>query len=882
MALGLGLSVLFAGRPITAANGVSDFNPLALPQAGDHALNILSPTMLELTLVNTKPPDPARVPSWDFVETTGEFHLPAAAEFEVAVGGQTIPVQAVGFKRRVLYAPLKERDLRIGNYLYLQLAAPVPADQTVEVKNPSGQLWPANRQFIGTASPLRLGRAIHVNQVGYLPAFPKKAMVGFYLGSLGELMLAGSPNFKLVEATSGKEIFHGRLAPRLDRGFPFPCYQHVYEADFSEVKTPGEYRLVVPGSGASFAFRIDDGVAMCFARTYALGLYHQRCGTANELPFTRFIHDPCHLAPAEVPTLQFTQTQRFLAESSADYRNNLRHTAPQLKNTASSLYPFVNQGKVDVSGGHHEAGDYSKYTLNSAAFIHFLVFAADVFPGVGDLDNLGLPESDDGKSDLLQEAKREADFLAKIQDADGGFYFLVYPRNRRYENNVLPEHGDPQIVWPKNTAATAASVAALAQCASSPLFKKQFPEAAANYLAKARLGWTFLTNAIARHGKDGAYQKLTHYGNDFMHDDELAWAACEMFLATGDTTYHQRLLQWLKPADGNARKWGWWGLYEGYGCAIRSYAFAEKTGRLKRDQLHPILLIECEKEIIKGAEDDFRRAQDSAYGTSFPEETKRVRSAGWYFSMDRAFDLAAACQLNQPVYNDPRRIFFEAILSNLNYEGGCNPVNVCYLTGLGWQRQREIVHQYAQNDRRVLPPSGLMLGNLQGGFAWLDHYGNELGALTFPSDGAQDVPYPIYDRWSDSFNVTTEFVIVNPARSLVTIALLAAQTPLKNQRWRSAPAQIEVQPTESNAGAPTYLARLRAPGLDLAQAQIVWEARDQEPAFGGTFVFTPAGSGPQWVEAEALWPDGRRVFAATEFTPAASQTSVQRRSGLTK
>jgi len=27
----------------------------------------------------------------------------------------------------------------------------------------------------------------------------------------------------------------------------------------------------------------------------------------------------------------------------------------------------VQHGKIDVSGGHHDAGDYSKYTINSAA-----------------------------------------------------------------------------------------------------------------------------------------------------------------------------------------------------------------------------------------------------------------------------------------------------------------------------------------------------------------------------------------------------------------------------------------------------------------------------------------------------------------------------------
>src|ERR1041384_1950225 len=372
-----------------------------------------------------------------------------------------------------------------------------------------------------------------------------------------------------------------------------------------------------------------------------------------------------------------------------------------------------------------------------------------------------------------------------MQDDDGGFYFLVYPRDRKYENDLLPDQGDLQIVWPKNTAATAAAVAALAQASSSTLFKKKFPDATKLYLEKAKRGWDFLEHALARYGKDGAYQKLTHYGDEFMHDDELAWAACEMFLATGGSAYHRKLNEWFNPADPRTRKWGWWRLYEGYGCATRSYAFAAKTGRIKREQLDPVYLKRCEDEVIKCAEDQLRWSADSAYGTSFPTENKRFRSGGWYFSLDRAFDLATAYCLDHPALQDPRPKYLEAILGNLNYEGGCNPVNVCYLTGLGWKRQHEIVHHYAMNDRRVLPPSGLPIGNVQAGFGWLDHYKQELGALSFPPDGAPESPYPFYDRWGDSFNLNTEFVIVNQARGLAALAFLMARTGLKDQIGRA-------------------------------------------------------------------------------------------------
>jgi hypothetical protein len=563
------------------------------------------------------------------------------------------------------------------------------------------------------------------------------------------------------------------------------------------------------------------------------------------------------MSPAEVPSVsaRFSSVNQSLAKESANFKDNPKHTAPQLKSVADSLYPFVRQGTVDVRGGHHDAGDYSKYTVNSAGFIHYLLFAADTFPGAGDLDNLGIPESGDGKGDLLQEVKWEADFLARMQDDDGGFYFLVYPREREYEFDVTPDHGDPQVVFPKTTSATAAATAALAQCASSPRMKKYFPEAAAMYLDKARKGWDFLSRAISIHGQEGSYQKITHYGDEFMADDELAWAACELYLATNEKSFRDKLLAWLKPSDPGTRKWGWWRLYEGYGCAIRSYAFAAKNGRISSQKLDSELLRECEAEIEASGQDQLARYESSAYGTSFPIETKRAATAGWYFSSDAAFDLATAYQLDYPSKRDPRPRLLEALLGNLNYEQGCNPVNVTYLTGLGWKRQREIVHQYAQNDRRVLPPTGIPLGNIQAGLSWLDTYKKEPGEISFPSDGSTTGAYPFYDRWADAFNLTQEFVILQQARGLGYTAWLMAMGPLKNQPWSSAKGEILRKGTDR-------LELVTTDGsVGLESARIVWETGGKEPAFGKSYPVPNTAS--SWIEAEAQLPDGRRIVAVS-------------------
>ncbi len=827
------------------------------PKVGNSTLNILSPDVLELVRVNGKPSANAPVDSWDFVDGNGNLNAPAAWKFSVTVDGKAVAVKSVGFKRRPLYAPLNNRDLRIGNSLFLELASSVSPGQKVVVKNPDGSLWPSSMNFNAQAHTLRYSPAVHVNQEGYVPAWPKKASVGYFIGSLGELAVADK-RFELVDAATGDVVYKGSLTSRRDVGWnlnPAP-YQRVYEADFSDFKAEGEYKLVVPGLGASLPFMIDEGIGMNFVRTYAQGLYHQRCGHSNKLPFTRFTHEACHVDHAHVPAsasednFTWTTIARYGNEANA---SNPTQRAPRLTSPSAQLYPFVQKGKVDVTGGHHDAGDYSKYTTNAAMLVHLLMVGVDDFEGVAKLDNLGLPESGDGISDILQEAKIEADFLAKMQDSDGGFYFLVYPRERQYESNVLPQDGDTQVVWPKTTSATAASVAALAQTGSSPAFKKAYPKAAADYMEKAKLGWKFLETAIAKHGKAGAYQKLTHYGDDFTHDDELAWAAAAMFAATGDEKIHKTLKSWYNPSDSSTYRWGWQRAYSSFGNAARAYAFAARSGRIAKSKLDANYLAKCEAELIAAGDAALKWSQQSAYGTSFPTETKAVHSAGWYFSSAQAFDITVAHQLK------PKKAYLDAIIRNMNYEAGSNAINVSYITGLGWKRQNEIVHQYAQNDDRVLPVSGIPQGNLQTGPVYTGTYGTELAALTYPRDDNKSAPTPFYDRWSDTFNVATEFVHIDQARALSSLAYMATLTKTSNQQWKSAKGTIKGVPPEIQKG-KAFKVRFDVPGMDTDGARITWEASGQQPAFGETYTVKPTG-GAQWIEVEAHWPDGRRAYA---------------------
>ncbi|MBS2024044.1 MAG: glycoside hydrolase family 9 protein, partial [Deltaproteobacteria bacterium] len=379
---------------------------LDLPRVGDRALRLLSPTVLELTLVTQGKE------RWDF---TDPARMPT--QLAVLAEGKPLAIAARGFRRRTLYAPLKRHDLRVGCSLYLELASPIPSGAEVRVRDPAHELGP-EEVWWGTLASSRESPVIHVNQAGYAPGHHKRATIGAFLGTLGELKLPAELAFSLVDE-AGKAVFQGKLRPRPDGAFKPPAYQRVLEADFTAFETPGTYRVEVATLGRSMPFTIDDAQPALLARTYALGMLHQRCGFALELPFTRFTHPACHLDPVAPASDADKSVLARLARNEASHHP--KQTAPALTRPSASLMPFSSQEPRAIFGGHHDAGDYGRYTENSAALVHTLVFAADNFPGVAALDNLGLPESGDGKGDVLQLAAWEAEYLLRLQDPAGGF-----------------------------------------------------------------------------------------------------------------------------------------------------------------------------------------------------------------------------------------------------------------------------------------------------------------------------------------------------------------------------------------------------------------------------------------------------------------------------
>jgi hypothetical protein len=112
-------------------------------------------------------------------------------------------------------------------------------------------------------------------------------------------------------------------------------------------------------------------------------------------------------------------------------------------------------------------------------------------------------------------------------------------------------------------------------------------------------------------------------------------------------------------------------------------------------------------------------------------------------------------------------------------------------------------------------------------------------------------------------DTTTEFVVMDMARSLASLSFWMAQGDAATQNWKPILGQISGLEAAIQDSPSTLT--LTAPGIDLSKAQVLWEVRFLEPQFGNPAAITPKFSGDHWIEAEALLPDGRRIVAASNF-----------------
>lgn len=76
-------------------------------------------------------------------------------------------------------------------------------------------------------------------------------------------------------------------------------------------------------------------------------------------------------------------------------------TLPPNPDTGSYFLPQAPGGaRLKVVAGHHDAGDYGKYVINSGSLVGWLMHALDILGAEN--DDLPLPEAGDGIPDIVQ------------------------------------------------------------------------------------------------------------------------------------------------------------------------------------------------------------------------------------------------------------------------------------------------------------------------------------------------------------------------------------------------------------------------------------------------------------------------------------------------
>jgi endoglucanase len=500
---------------------------------------------------------------------------------------------------------------------------------------------------------LALGAAptteIKIDQVGYLPAAPKMAMVA---------SKAAATSFTVRRVADDSLAFEGMLgAPMEDAD----SGDRVQTADFTRFTEPGRYSLDVPGVGRSWEFTIGRDT---YARALYLALrsfYGQRCGTAVNLGpgFPGYSHAACHLEGA--------------------YHASSGKT-----------------GARKPTGGWHDAGDYGRYVVNSGISAGTLLWAFELFGDRVKNLKLDIPESGNGTPDILNEVRWNLDWMLSMQDDDGGvwhkqtsegFCGFVMP-----EKDALPSYviGGGVAPW-KSSCATAdlAAVAAIAARVYRP-FDAAFSD---RCLRAALQAWLWLEAHPDVLFRNPSGVSTGEYGDRDCGDERL-WASAELWRTAGDEPYHRYFLDHVATYRGTIRAVGPPAWPSVAPMALWTYVLAaKKDAGLAEGIRH---------DSLAAADAIVERSGHNGYRISMTSSDYVWGSNG--VAANYGVQLLVANALRA----DPR--YVEAAMENLHYLMGRNTFSLSFVTQVGANPFRHPHHRPSGADDKPEPWPGLLSG----------------------------------------------------------------------------------------------------------------------------------------------------------------------------
>jgi hypothetical protein len=597
------------------------------------------------------------------------YRSPQAA---VRVGGDR---QVVGFD--AAKRPLLESRIH--------LLLPEPLRPGVDyLLNACAAAAPGPRAAAGTALrpcasiPVRFdahepSSSIQVDQVGYAPGSRKIAFLGNWMGSAGPLPL-DTTAFEVIDAETGKPAFTGQA--RLRAAADPWSGNDVFEADFSELRRPGLYRLRVPGVGVSDAFAISADIYDAPYRAVMRLFYHSRNGTPVTAPWA----EPGYERPdGGVPEGMDAVFHPAVAGS------------PLSRGSATDTGPGA---RHPVRRGWFDAGDYGQYVPNAAP-VWFLAGAAlDLAPGRFEDGDFNIPESGNGIPDLIDELEWGMDWLLGMQDpGDGGVWFRL--ASRTWDDVPPDQIRRPRLLAEKTTHATAVFAAACALHAR--LIRPYRPDRAAEVLGAAERAWEFLQTRPQWPAEGERYKNPpgVHAGDyaDPSARDNVLWAAAELYRTTGEARYRDAFELALPRVEIDPTA----------GVSFKDFAPAGLWAYLLADdgEKDPRRVAESVANVLAAADWRIRKANEHPFRAPTHQAIGLVGWGSFAVSTRATLPLAQAYRLTGETG------YLDWAWQSPHPQLGANPQSICYLTGFGARSPRFPLSRLTRRDVPGEPLAGI-------------------------------------------------------------------------------------------------------------------------------------------------------------------------------
>jgi endoglucanase len=509
---------------------------------------------------------------------------------------------------------------------------------------------------------------VRVDQHGYLPAARK---VAIWVSPA----TSGVP-FELVDA-AGQVVASGTSLPF---GPDAESGEALHRLDFSAYTRQGRgYRLRV-GQASSHPFDISPDLYFSLYRDAARYFYLNRSGVPLEMPYAgdaSLARPAGHLSDARVPCLP---------GSGCSYA-------------------------LDVRGGWYDAGDYGKYVVNGGVAAWLLLdayeFAAVRHRAAWFTDGqLGIPESQNGVPDLLDEARVEIEFLLKMQVPEGEpLSGMVHHKVHDLSWSPLgkppaPQTELPRYLQPPSTAASLnlAAVGALA----ARLYDRIDSAFAQTCLKAARRAF-----AAARENPDRIAPLSNAEGGGPYADEQLAddfyWAAAELFATTREPAFARFVRsspyfrRFSSSADGVPASFDW----------ATTDVLGSLSLILHGDLLAPEEVARLRQQVQVHADRSLALIQKQGYHFPLSSEGSEMPWGSNSFVIDNAIVLSFAHHLtNRPAY-------LEGAYEAMHYVLGRNATDYSYVSGYGERASSHPHHRFwAKSLDPRLPgsPPGALVG----------------------------------------------------------------------------------------------------------------------------------------------------------------------------